>query len=180
MFSFGTEKPWQPETWQDSTLFSPPVGHFGPISLLNYTVNLEKRGKSPLEKIQKNPVETAPRNCRFLSFVVVEHVLIPCHSRDLAHVRAHESWRPLGSLRLLAMFCFFTTASTGSGRLPAGMPLVALSTLDPLSRRHRLACFKKQPRPSFPWFWDFLTFFSSEDFIFLAFLLQGFGGPIKN
>ena len=28
------------------------------------------------EKIQKNPVETAPRNCRFLSLVAVERVLI--------------------------------------------------------------------------------------------------------
>ena len=35
-----------------------------------------EKGKNPLEKIQKNPVETAPRNCRFLSLVVVERVLI--------------------------------------------------------------------------------------------------------
>ena len=47
------------------------------ISLPNYTVNLGKQEKkNPLEKIQINPVETAPRNCRFLSLVVVGRVLI--------------------------------------------------------------------------------------------------------
>ena len=50
--------------------FSP---HFGAISLMNYTENLEKKENNPLEK--KKPMETAPRNCRFLSLVVVERVL---------------------------------------------------------------------------------------------------------
>ena len=50
--------------------------HFWAISLLNYTENQEKQETYPLEKILKNPVETAPRNCRFLSLVVVEGVLI--------------------------------------------------------------------------------------------------------
>ena len=44
---------------------------FGVISLLGYTENLEKSGK-----LQKNPVETAARNCRCLSIVVVERALI--------------------------------------------------------------------------------------------------------
>ena len=51
--------------------FSP---HFGAISLLTYTVNLEKKDKMHRRKF-KNPVETAPRNCRYLSLVVVESVL---------------------------------------------------------------------------------------------------------
>ena len=38
-------------------------------------INLEKHEKIPLENIQTNPVETAPRNCRFLSLVVVECIL---------------------------------------------------------------------------------------------------------
>ena len=58
--------------------FRPEIGqfspHFGAISLLNSTVNLEKgetnpldkrEGKNPLEKTPKTPVETATRNCRF-------------------------------------------------------------------------------------------------------------------
>ena len=50
--------------------------HILGISLLNCTVNLEKRAKYPLEKIhKKKPVETAPRNCRFLSLVVLARVL---------------------------------------------------------------------------------------------------------
>ena len=52
--------------------FSP---HFGAVSLLRYTINLEKREKHPLEKTERNPVETAPRICGFLSLVVVERVL---------------------------------------------------------------------------------------------------------
>ena len=51
--------------------FSP---HHGAIPLLNYTKNLEKKEKSTGEN-SKNPVETAPRNCRFLSLVVVERAL---------------------------------------------------------------------------------------------------------
>ena len=53
--------------------FSP---HFGAMSLLKYTVNLEKRGKIHWRKFKKeNPVQTAPRNCRPLSLVVAERVL---------------------------------------------------------------------------------------------------------
>ena len=38
--------------------------------------NMEKKGKSTGENSEtKNPVETAPRNCRFLSLVVAERVL---------------------------------------------------------------------------------------------------------
>ena len=50
--------------------------HFGLISLLNCTENPKKHEESPLEKIQKNPVETAPRNCRFLSLVMVVCVCV--------------------------------------------------------------------------------------------------------
>ena len=55
--------------------FSP---HFGPMSLLNCTENLEKQEKhlSTGENSRTNPVETAPRNCRFLSLIVVQRVLI--------------------------------------------------------------------------------------------------------
>ena len=45
----------------------------GAISFLTYIVNLEKKGKDPLEKIHKkknHPMETAPWNCRFLSLVL--------------------------------------------------------------------------------------------------------------
>ena len=52
--------------------------HFGATSSLNYPENqitLEKMEKNPLENICKNPMETAPRNCRFLSLVVVKRVL---------------------------------------------------------------------------------------------------------
>ena len=52
--------------------FSP---HFGAISLLIYTVNLEKSEKKSTGENSKKSVETAPRNCRFLSLVVVERVL---------------------------------------------------------------------------------------------------------
>ena len=43
-----------------------------------------KRKRNPLEKIIRNPVETAPRNCRFLSLVVVERALtIPIKDLNL-------------------------------------------------------------------------------------------------
>ena len=77
----GTEKPWQPETWQDFTQISLPgtfaifsrfSGHF--LTEVHIKPG-EKKEINPLEKISKNPVETAGRNCRFLSLVVVEPVL---------------------------------------------------------------------------------------------------------
>ena len=43
-----------------------------------------ERGNNPLEKNEKNPVETAPRNCRILSLVVVERVLNTIPARDVA------------------------------------------------------------------------------------------------
>ena len=49
--------------------------HFAAISLLDYTVNLEEREKITGEN-SKNAVETAHQNCRFLSLVMVERVLI--------------------------------------------------------------------------------------------------------
>ena len=49
--------------------------HFGAVYLLNCTANLEKKDKNPLEKTQKNSMETAPRKCRFLSLVVVDRAL---------------------------------------------------------------------------------------------------------
>ena len=58
--------------------FRPEIGQFSPyfaaISLLNYRVNMEKREKSHWW-FSNYPVETATRNCRFLSLVVVECVL---------------------------------------------------------------------------------------------------------
>ena len=48
---------------------------FGAVSLLNCTENLEKKEKSTGENSKKNPLETAQRNCRFLSLVMVERVL---------------------------------------------------------------------------------------------------------
>ena len=53
------------EIWQ----FSPHLGRF-PSKLHS---KRGEKGNNPLEKIQK--METAPRNCRFLSLVVAEHVL---------------------------------------------------------------------------------------------------------
>ena len=53
-----------------SAIFSTFWGHF-----LKLHSKPGEKGKNPLEKIQRNPVETAPRNCRILSLVVVERVL---------------------------------------------------------------------------------------------------------
>ena len=49
------------------------------MALLNCTANLEEKEKYPLEKTQvkENPVETAPRNSRFLSLLVVRCSLLP-------------------------------------------------------------------------------------------------------
>ena len=48
--------------------------HLGAISFLNYTENLERKERIHWRRLQKS-VETVPRNCRFLSLVVVERVL---------------------------------------------------------------------------------------------------------
>ena len=40
------------------------------------------KGKNPPEKIPKNAMETAPRNCIFLSLVMVERVLRQTQSRE--------------------------------------------------------------------------------------------------
>ena len=59
-----------------STLESEMFSTFGAISLLNYTeTSLERKEKFTGEDSKQNPVETVPRNCRFLSLVVVECVL---------------------------------------------------------------------------------------------------------
>ena len=75
----GPKKPWQPQMWQDLTRFSPLdfsllFPDFMGLVLLSCTWILEKK-----QKISSGepPVETAPRNCRFLSLVVVELVLNP-------------------------------------------------------------------------------------------------------
>ena len=51
--------------------------HFGVISLLTYTGDLENnKEKSTGEDRKKNPVDKNPQNCRFfLSLVVVKRVL---------------------------------------------------------------------------------------------------------
>ena len=59
----------------------PEIGQFSPhsgaISLLNYTETPGERGKTSTgENSKTNPVETAPRDCRFLSLVMVERALI--------------------------------------------------------------------------------------------------------
>ena len=56
----------------DITQISP---HFWAISLPKCTANLEKKVKKSTGENSKNPVEKIPRNCRFLSLVVVERVL---------------------------------------------------------------------------------------------------------
>ena len=77
----GPEKPWQPETWQDSTLFCGPGNRaifstFWDDFLTKLRRKPGEKRKNPLEKItNKYPMETAPWNCRFLSLVVVERVL---------------------------------------------------------------------------------------------------------
>ena len=60
--------------------------YFGAISLRNYTVNPEKKGKIHWRNSKKS-VETAPRNCRFLSLVVVERVLINSENTTLCTKR---------------------------------------------------------------------------------------------
>ena len=75
--NIGTEKTM---TATDGTLFS-PLGNRAIFSTFwgHFLTKLHsepgEKGKSPLEKIHKNPVETVPQNCRFLSLVVVESVL---------------------------------------------------------------------------------------------------------
>ena len=41
----------------------------------DFLLKLLAQQENPLEKIPKNPVETVPRNCRFLSLIVAEGVL---------------------------------------------------------------------------------------------------------
>ena len=96
--AFQDQKPWQLETWQDSALFAPP-GNWASFSTSwgDFLSKLhrkpgEKQGKHPLESIpKKNPVETAPRNCRFLSLVVVERVLSLFHAFFMAPL---PGWTP--------------------------------------------------------------------------------------
>ena len=81
LWYLGPKKPWQPKTWQDSTLFSPPGNGvlFSTICGDSLTKLHRKPGEkgqiSDWRKFKKNPVEMAPCNCRFLSLVVVERVL---------------------------------------------------------------------------------------------------------
>ena len=78
-FVSGPKKPWQPQTWQNSARFSPPkkpagqfCPHFGAISLLNYTVNLEKREKtSTRENSKKSSGDGAPKL----------QISVPCRGR---------------------------------------------------------------------------------------------------
>ena len=63
----GPKKPWQPETWQDSALFSPPGNRaifsrsWGEFLTNLHTENQEKQKKNPLEKIQKKNGDGAPK-----------------------------------------------------------------------------------------------------------------------
>ena len=50
--------------------------HFGLICLLNNTEDMEKGKKHSDGENSKNPMERFPENCRFLSLVVVERVLL--------------------------------------------------------------------------------------------------------
>ena len=73
----GPKKPWQPETWQDSTLFlRPEIGQFSPHFGFwgDFLTKLHRKsgetGKIHWRKF-KNQVEKLPRNCRF----------VPCNGR---------------------------------------------------------------------------------------------------
>ena len=80
----GPKKPWQPETWQDSTLFFLPGNRasfstFWAISLLKYPGNLEIRGKihwREFTKIQwrRHPeiADFCPLSCLNASWAVIE------------------------------------------------------------------------------------------------------------
>ena len=69
---FGTEKPWQPETWQESKLFSLPGNRaifstfWGDFLTKLHSKPGEKGKDSTGENSTKNPVETAPRSCRWI------------------------------------------------------------------------------------------------------------------
>ena len=84
-FKFGNERTMTAShvTGFYAFFLRPEIGqlspHFWAVSLLNCTVNLEKRGKKTTGENSKNPLETAPRDCRFLSLVVVEHFLTKRH-----------------------------------------------------------------------------------------------------
>ena len=76
-------KAWPESGWlRDVTIvlcFLPGNRQFSPrlgvISLLNY-LEAWRRRKNNRRILKKNPVETLPRNCGFLSLIVVERVLI--------------------------------------------------------------------------------------------------------
>ena len=68
--------------------FSP---HFGAISFLNYTVNLENRGENPLEKIQKSSGDGAPKL----------QISVPCRGRTCPE----HSWRGCLDCSSLVPFC---------------------------------------------------------------------------
>ena len=76
----GPRSPRQPATWQDSTLFSLPgnpaiLSTFWADFLLTTQKTWRNAKKSLEREYFSNSVETAPRNGRYLSLVVVECVL---------------------------------------------------------------------------------------------------------
>ena len=79
------------------------IGQFSPsfelVSVQNFHSEPGEKGENPLEKTQKNPVETAHRNCRFLSLVVVD-VLIKDVKVRVSHTLAQKK------LNILSIFNF--------------------------------------------------------------------------
>ena len=78
----GPTKLWQPQTRQDSAPFTfPPPGNRAIFStfwgdfLTNLHIKPGEREQKSTGQNSENPVERFPRNCRFLSLVVVERVL---------------------------------------------------------------------------------------------------------
>ena len=77
--------------------------------------NPGEQGKNPLEKIQTNTVETAPRDCRLLFFVVVEDVLINPLMSQTPDMIPTPTWirdKPLQALAVATRCCISGSAKT--------------------------------------------------------------------
>ena len=82
------KKPWQPETWQDSTLFlRPEFGNFLPFCgdfHTNYTVKQEKREKIHWRKLRKSSGDGAPKS----------QISVPCRGQTKIQWNNPTSVRP--------------------------------------------------------------------------------------
>ena len=108
------------------------------LPILDCTDNLERRGKNPLEENILKKVEKSPRNCRFLSLVVVERALL-----------SYDGSQPHQGGKCSVVQCNATVPSALCGRvagaLPQGRCRATLAHSAPectnIAHRHSLAIF---------------------------------------